>query len=32
MELFNHSSPAITLKYIGIKQDQQDKVMTNFGL
>ncbi|WP_424694527.1 site-specific integrase [Granulicatella adiacens] len=32
MELFNHSSPAITLKYIGIRQDQQDKVMTNFGL
>lgn len=32
MELFNHSSPAITLKYIGIRQDQQDKAMTNFGL
>ena len=32
MELFNHASPAITLRYIGIKQDQQDKAMSNFGL
>ena len=32
MTLFNHSSPAITLKYIGIRQDQQDKAMSRFGL
>lgn len=32
MALFNHASPAITLRYIGIKQDQQDKAMSNFGL
>jgi len=32
MSLFNHSSPAITLRYIGIRQDQQDKAMSNFGL
>ncbi|MBS4750333.1 site-specific integrase [Carnobacteriaceae bacterium zg-ZUI78] len=32
MEIFNHSSPAITLKYIGIRQDQQDKAMSSFGL
>ena len=25
MDLFNHSSPAITLRYIGIRQDQRDK-------
>ena len=32
MELFNHASPAITKKYIGIKQDQQDLAMSRFGL
>lgn len=32
MVLFNHASPAITLRYIGIRQDQQDKAMNNFGL
>ena len=32
MDLFNHSSPAITLRYIGIRQDQRDKAMSNFDL
>lgn len=32
MTLFNHASPAITLRYIGIRQDQQDKAMSHFGL
>lgn len=32
MVLFNHASPAITLRYIGIRQDQQDKAMSSFGL
>ena len=32
MDLFNHSSPAITLRYIGIIQDQRDKAMSNFDL
>lgn len=30
--LFNHSSPSITLKYIGINQDIQDNSMKNFSL
>jgi integrase len=29
-ELFNHSSPHITLRYIGINQDSMDKAMTKF--
>ena len=29
-QIFNHSSPFITLKYIGINQDIQDKAMKNF--
>lgn len=32
MELFNHASPQITLKYIGIRQDQIDLTMSRFGL
>ena len=30
MELFNHSSPDITLGYIGFKQDELDNSMLNF--
>ena len=31
-QLFNHSSPSITLKYIGINQDILDKAYDNFNL
>jgi len=31
-ELFNHSAPSVTLKYIGINQDMIDNVMRNFKL
>lgn len=29
-ELFNHSSPDITLRYIGVNQDSMDKAMVKF--
>jgi integrase len=29
-DLFNHSSPAVTLRYIGINDDIKDKAMSNF--
>lgn len=29
-KIFNHSSPQITMRYIGIEQDQIDKSYTNF--
>ncbi|TYS50103.1 site-specific integrase [Bacillus infantis] len=29
-EIFNHSSPDITLKYIGVNQDGMDKAMSRF--
>ncbi len=29
-DIFNHSNPRITLKYIGIDQDEKDKAMKNF--
>lgn len=32
MEMFNHSSPDITLKYIGINQEEQDKEVADFSL
>lgn len=32
MQLFKHSSPAITLRYIGINQDMLDKAMLEFSL
>lgn len=31
-ELFNHSAPSVTLRYIGINQDIMDKAMDNFKL
>jgi len=31
-EIFNHSSPSITLRYIGINQDLMDEAIDNFSL
>lgn len=31
-ELFNHSAPSVTLRYIGISQDEIDKAVDNFSL
>lgn len=31
-ELFNHSAPSVTLRYIGINQDNMDKAMEGFKL
>lgn len=32
MDIFNHSNPQITLRYIGITQDQKDQVYINIDL
>ncbi|HGA1200446.1 TPA: site-specific integrase, partial [Streptococcus suis] len=32
MTIFNHSSPAITLIYIGVRQDDLDTKMANFDI
>lgn len=32
MDLFNHASPMITKRYIGINQDQQDRALASFRL
>ncbi|AWZ50016.1 site-specific integrase (plasmid) [Clostridiaceae bacterium 14S0207] len=32
MKMFNHSDPSITLKYIGIIQDQMNKARRNFSI
>lgn len=31
-KIFNHSTPQVTLRYIGIEQDQIDESYTNFVL
>ena len=31
-ELFNHSAPSVTLRYIGINQDKIDQAYDNFSL
>ena len=32
MNIFNHSSPSVTMKYIGISQDEMDRSMASFSL
>ena len=31
-QIFNHSAPSVTLRYIGINQDVQDRAIENFSL
>lgn len=31
-ELFNHSLPSVTLRYVGINQDRLDQAMDDFRL